>query len=85
MAKATAAASRAMTVALEMVLPGILGLWLDRRLGTWLLFTVLGFIFGLTLAIWHLLKMTKPVRPKNSGESHAEDDARRTGRGGTAS
>lgn len=85
MAKATAAASRAMTVAMEMVLPGVLGLWLDKRLGTWLLFTLLGFIFGLTLAIWHLLKMTKPVRPRNRGESHSEDNAPRTGRGGTAS
>jgi len=85
MAKATAAASRAMTVALEMVLPGVLGLWIDERLGTRILFMVLGFTFGLTLAIWHLLKMAKPVRPQNPEESHSEDDAPRTGRGGTAS
>ena len=85
MAKATAAASRAMTVALEMVLPGVLGLWIDEQLGTRILFMVLGFTFGLTLAIWHLLKMTKPDRPQNPGESHSEDNAPRSGRGGTAS
>jgi len=85
MAKATAAASRAITVALEMVLPGVLGLWIDEQFGTRILFMVLGFIFGLTFAIWHLLKMTKPDRPQNSGESQSEDNAPRTGRGGTAS
>ena len=80
MAKAAAAASRAMTVAVEMVLPGVLGFWIDKRLGTWILFTILGFVFGLTLAIWHLLKMTKAVAANNSQESKSETDSSRAGR-----
>lgn len=85
MAKATAAASRAMTVAVEMVLPGMLGFWIDERLGTRILFTILGFAFGLTLAIWHLMKMTKSVAANNSQESVSEGDSSQAGRGDTTS
>jgi hypothetical protein len=52
--------SRITTVAIEMVLPGLVGVWADRQLGTRVLFTVIGFAAGLTLAIWHLIRMTAP-------------------------
>jgi cyanate permease len=59
--------SRIMTVALEMVLPGILGLWIDRRLGIPLVFTLLGFGLGGSLSMWHLLRMTRlPSAEKKS-------------------
>ncbi|MGB6044918.1 MAG: hypothetical protein WBF93_17315 [Pirellulales bacterium] len=58
MAKAMAWAARVMTISIEMVLPGVLGLWFDNLLGTKVPFTLLGFAGGLTFAIWHLLKMT---------------------------
>ncbi len=48
--------SRITTVALEMVLPGLAGHWLDQRWGTSYL-TLVGFAFGLTAGIWHLLSM----------------------------
>lgn len=51
--------SRIMTVSLEMVLPGMAGLWLDRRTGTLPLLTMIGFGAGMTAAIWHLLQLTK--------------------------
>lgn len=57
-AKAYSWAAKIMTVALEMVVPGVIGVWLDRRLGTIALLTVLGFGFGLVLGLWHLLRMT---------------------------
>src|SRR5687767_3144833 len=59
MSIATAWASRIMTVSLEMVLPGLAGLWLDGKLGTQLVFMLLGFAVGATMAFWHLLRMTK--------------------------
>jgi hypothetical protein len=52
-------ASRLITVSLEMVLPGVGGLWVDGRLGTTPLLTLLGFGFGLTWGIWHLIRMTQ--------------------------
>jgi hypothetical protein len=58
-AKAYQWATRIMIVALEMVLPGLAGNWLDRQLGTKILFTLLGFAGGCTAAVMHLIRMTK--------------------------
>ena len=52
---------RIMTVSLEMVLPGLAGLWLDGKLGTVLVFTLIGFASGSVAAVWHLTRMTRPV------------------------
>jgi Mn2+/Fe2+ NRAMP family transporter len=57
-AKAYGWAARTMTVALEMVVPGVIGIWIDRQLGTLALFTVIGFGLGLPLGIWHLVRLT---------------------------
>lgn len=64
MAKAVEWATIAMTVAAEMVVPGLIGYWFDQRLGDFfamriVLFVLLGFAGGLVLAIWHLLRMLK--------------------------
>jgi hypothetical protein len=60
-------ASRIMTVSLEMVLPGVIGVWLDGRLGTKLVFALLGFGGGMVLGVWHLLQMLKPRPNKDPG------------------
>ena len=54
-------ASKISTVALEMVLPGLAGLWLDHQFKTRFL-ALLGFTLGVPLGIRHLLVMTKPQR-----------------------
>jgi hypothetical protein len=56
------------TVALEMVLPGLGGLWLDKQWGTPFL-GLAGFALGLTVGIWHLLRMV----PKNKSNSRKQD------------
>lgn len=58
MAEAMNWVSKITTVALEMVLPGLAGLWLDHQLET-RFFILLGFAFGVPLGIWHLIVMTK--------------------------
>jgi len=50
--------SRVFAVALEMILPGLGGQWLDRRWGTSFL-ALLGFALGVSLGIWHLLVMSR--------------------------
>jgi hypothetical protein len=71
--------SKITTVALEMVLPGILGTWLDRRWGTKFL-ALVGFALGLVVGIWHLLILTgtgnskrtrRPDSEKPSKDDHA--------------
>lgn len=65
--------SRITTVALEMVLPGVLGGWLDGRLGTGYL-GLIGFAFGFAVGFWHLLRMTKsPARESSKGDPGAQE------------
>ena len=46
------------TISLEMVLPALGGVWLDRKLGTKFLFLILGALLGFAVGFWHLLKLT---------------------------
>jgi len=55
-------AMQVMTISAEMVLPGIGGLWLDKRLETDFIFTLIGFAIGLPLALWQLLRMTQATQ-----------------------
>jgi F0F1-type ATP synthase assembly protein I len=58
-AKAYQWSSRIMVVSMEMVLPGLAGYWLDQKLGTVVLFMLLGFAVGGTAAVVHLMRMVK--------------------------
>lgn len=59
LAKAYQWSARIMVVAMEMVLPGLVGYWLDKRLGTVVLFMLLGFGLGSTAAVVHLIRMVR--------------------------
>ena len=59
--------SKMTTVILEMILPGVAGVWLDRWLETEFL-ALLGFALGVTLGTWHLIRMSsgrKEVTPRS--------------------
>ena len=68
--------SRITTIALEMALPGLVGFWLDRWLGTQVVLLILGVLVGFASGMWHLIQLTKPPRMdgrrgssrKNGGE-----------------
>jgi hypothetical protein len=64
MAQAMEWVAKITAVGLEMVLPGLGGEWLDRYFGTKFL-VFLGFGFGLTIGITHLLMMTGSLGRKN--------------------
>ena len=51
-------ASRIIVVSLEMVLPGLAGYWLDQRVGTVVLFMLIGFALGCTAEVIHLVQIT---------------------------
>ena len=59
--------SKITTVALEMVLPGLAGMWLDSQLETRFL-ALVGFALGVPLGIWHLIAMTKKKRNDVDGK-----------------
>jgi F0F1-type ATP synthase assembly protein I len=66
MARAYQRATRGITVAMGMVIPGLMGYFLDKQLGTKPLLTILGFGLGVTFGIWELVQMTRPPRDENS-------------------
>ncbi len=63
MANAIEWVSRITVIALEMVLPGLAGQWLDQRFGLSYL-ALVGFALGLVTGMWHLLVMTGSFQPK---------------------
>ena len=73
-AKAAAWVSRITTISIEMVAPGLIGYWLDTKLGTKFVFMLAGFAFGLTIAIRHLLRLTE--QKKDFGVSHRPESQR---------
>ncbi len=48
-----------MTISAEMVVPGLLGYWVDQWLGTRVVFLLLGFALGGTLATLALMRIVK--------------------------
>jgi hypothetical protein len=56
--------ARIAAVALEMVVPGLAGKWLDDRWKTEPLLTLIGFGLGMAGGIWHLLLMTASAKNK---------------------
>jgi hypothetical protein len=54
--------ARVFAVAMEMVLPGIFGGYLDHQFGTGFL-AITGFAIGISVGVYHLVVMTKPKSP----------------------
>ena len=68
-------AVRITSISLEMVVPGLIGLWIDRQLGTVLLFLVLGVIVGFTTGMLHLIRLAAAASrrgpsPRTSSDNH---------------
>jgi F0F1-type ATP synthase assembly protein I len=55
-----------MTISATMVVPGLLGYWLDQRLGTKAVFLLVGFALGGFLAARSLMRIAKQRTNANS-------------------
>lgn len=53
-------ATHVTSIAMEMALPGLAGLWLDRQLGTGFAFLIVGTVLGFSAGMLHLLRLTRP-------------------------
>jgi F0F1-type ATP synthase assembly protein I len=56
------------TIAMEMVVPILLGHWIDEWLGTKAVFAILGAALGMTGGLWHLIRLARQMSDK-SGRS----------------
>lgn len=52
--------SRITTISLELVVPLLIGYWLDRRWGTLPLFIIVGVVLGFITATLSLMRLAKP-------------------------
>jgi hypothetical protein len=50
---------RVITVSLEMVVPGLMGYWIDSRLGAKAVFVIAGFLAGMAMGVWHLIRIAR--------------------------
>jgi F0F1-type ATP synthase assembly protein I len=74
-----ALASHVMAISLEMVVPALLGLWIDRKLGTPLVFFVFGSVFGVVAGTVQLLRfaalLRRDAKTGSQGASNRKDRA----------
>ncbi len=66
--------SRITTISMEMVVPGLVGLWVDRQLGTgpWLL--IVGVIIGFFVGMWQLVKLGETTHGDHPSPEEDEQD-----------
>lgn len=65
-AAAFAWVSRITTIAIGMVVPGIIGFWVDHKFGTLVFFTILGCGIGVSMGVWQLVRLANPRSNTNS-------------------
>lgn len=65
-AKAFSKVSQITSISLMMIIPAIIGYFVDQRLQTLILFTAIGLIVGMSAAIWQLVKFVAMENRQNS-------------------
>ncbi len=68
-----------MSICAIVALPALGGFYLDRWLGTRLLFTVIGLLFGLSASVFQFLKLLKRLE-RNSKANHGRPNGKEKGR-----
>ncbi len=63
-----------MAISLEMVIPGLDGLWIDRQLGTVMVFLVLGVILGMTAGMVHLVRLAASAQGNEPSDRKSSED-----------
>lgn len=65
--------ARITSISLELVVPVLIGYWLDHRLHVLPLFLILGAILGFVTATLSLVRLTKPPRPRRPPERERDE------------
>jgi F0F1-type ATP synthase assembly protein I len=66
-----------MTISAEMVVPGLMGYWVDQRLGTRGLFLIIGFALGGTLATLQLMRIANKRTGPGGKQNGSQEDVGR--------
>ena len=68
-AKALSKVSQITSISLMMIIPAIVGYFVDQRLKTLILFTAIGLIVGMSAAIWQLVKFVAMENRQNDAQA----------------
>jgi F0F1-type ATP synthase assembly protein I len=60
--------SQITTIGLEMVLPAVLGIWLDKKWGTAPWLVIVGVLLGFVTGMYHLLQIVRSANSKSSSK-----------------
>jgi len=55
MAKSFSKASEVTSISIMMIVPGLIGYWIDQKVGSVLVFTLLGLVLGMGVAVRQLM------------------------------
>jgi F0F1-type ATP synthase assembly protein I len=55
MAKSFSKASEVTSISVMMIVPGLIGYWIDQKVGSVLVFTLLGLVLGMGVAVRQLM------------------------------
>lgn len=76
MAKAMSKASELTAISLMMIVPALIGIWIDRQLSTVLVFTLLGLFLGMFGAGYQLMRLVSvPKRNDTSATDKNQNDS----------
>ena len=64
-AKAMSKVSEILAACCCMVVPALIGYWIDQQLSTVCVFAIIGFLFGMTAGVWQLIKLVHSLNSAN--------------------
>ena len=74
-AKGMSRGSEIVSVCMMMIIPALIGYFVDQKIGTRFLLTILGFVFGMSAAVWQLMKIVKAISEEPSGFQPTKDES----------
>ena len=64
-AKSLSKVSEIFAICLMMIVPGLIGYWIDQKVGSRFVFTLLGLIFGMSGAVMQLVRLVSAIDESN--------------------
>lgn len=73
MAKAMSKVSDITAICLLMIVPGLIGYFIDQQVGTGFVFMLIGMAFGMTGAVYQLIRLVSAIQ-NSTPDSRLDDD-----------
>ncbi len=79
MAKSFSKASEVTSISIMMIVPGLVGYWIDQNIGSVLVFTLLGLVLGMGVAVRQLMLLVSgPVDVGRVSKADSDEDSQQS-------